>query len=108
MSRREREEIQAIVVDVINGYNTSRVNSNVNPEPIALAFSAVYNDYLCFDGTLRERHIELAGYLTGYIQGLMQAGLEEAPNGLSMDLLADMADYLEDMIYLKDYDEGQK
>ncbi len=104
MSRREREEIQAIVVDVINGYNKSRNNSNVDPEHIAPTFSVVYNDYLCFDGTLRERHIELAGYLTGYIQGLMQAGLEEAPNGLSTDVLADIADYLEDMIYLTDYD----
>ncbi len=95
MSRREREEVQSIVMELIDGYNESRT-VNVDLISIVSIYCSVCNDYLCFDGTLRERHIEFAGFLTGYIQGS-----EQEDNN---DVLADLADYVEDTIYLKDYD----
>jgi hypothetical protein len=97
LNRREYEKIQNIVIDVVKGYNVSR-NSDVDPKSLVLSFGMVYNDYLCLDGTLRERHIELAGYLTGLAQ-------TDESNGMPTDLLVDIADYLEEMIYLKDYDK---
>lgn len=93
-----KSQTELTINELIENYNTFHTGDDVDLSPIILSFLAVHNDYVVDD---RGICIEFAGFLTGYIQGLHQAHLEEDSYGFTIGLLAQVTDHIETLVYLR-------
>lgn len=93
-----KSQTELTINELVENYNTAYTGDAIDLSPIITSFLAVHNDYVIDD---RGISIEYAGFLTGYIQGLHQAHLEEDSYGFSIGLLAQIADHIETLVYLR-------